>query len=204
MPQMPLAIFQTLITTLAEGVIFLDADHIVRLCNPAAERLRRVPADAAIGRSFFDLCPSSAQREIRELLAGLREAKIVTGRRLVRTPKRWLEETYSPVLGEDDAYLGTLLISRDFTEQWRLSTENQKLRLSLTPAGRPRPAGPPFIPGRSLKEALGEFEREYIDQALRFHGRKKVETAEALGISRKCLWEKLQRNAANLAIPDLD
>ena len=53
--------------------------------------------------------------------------------------------------------------------------------------------GPVFIPGQPLKDALGHFERDYIAQSLCLFGHKKSETARALGISRKSLWEKIQR-----------
>jgi transcriptional regulator with PAS, ATPase and Fis domain len=53
--------------------------------------------------------------------------------------------------------------------------------------------GPLFTPGQSLKEAVGHFERDYIAQTLCLFGHKKSETARVLGISRKSLWEKIQR-----------
>jgi two-component system response regulator AtoC len=45
----------------------------------------------------------------------------------------------------------------------------------------------------SLKEMLGLYEKELIRQALSSHDGKKIPTAEALGVSRKTLWEKMQR-----------
>ncbi|MBW2185920.1 MAG: sigma-54-dependent Fis family transcriptional regulator, partial [Deltaproteobacteria bacterium] len=47
--------------------------------------------------------------------------------------------------------------------------------------------------GHKLKDAVSFFEREYILQALKSCGDKKGETAHLLGISRKSLWEKIQR-----------
>jgi DNA-binding NtrC family response regulator len=48
--------------------------------------------------------------------------------------------------------------------------------------------------GRSLSDAVKEFEREYIAASLRKHSGSKTRTAEALKISRKNLWEKLRRH----------
>jgi len=45
----------------------------------------------------------------------------------------------------------------------------------------------------TLKEALGYFEKGFIQQSLACNDGKKIPTAEALGISRKNLWEKMQR-----------
>ncbi len=53
-----------------------------------------------------------------------------------------------------------------------------------------------------LGKALREFEREYLQNALKLHGGNKGRTAEALGISRKNLWEKLRRH--DLVAVDLD
>ncbi len=44
-----------------------------------------------------------------------------------------------------------------------------------------------------LQDALREFERDYLQHALRLHAGNRGRTAEALGISRKNLWEKLRR-----------
>jgi transcriptional regulator with PAS, ATPase and Fis domain len=50
-----------------------------------------------------------------------------------------------------------------------------------------------FSPGQALKDAVDFFERDYLAQALKNNGYKKSKTAEELGISRKSLWEKIQR-----------
>ncbi|MDY0268917.1 sigma-54 interaction domain-containing protein [Trichloromonas sp.] len=45
----------------------------------------------------------------------------------------------------------------------------------------------------TLKSALQDYERHLLLAALRRHGGHRAATARALGISRKALWEKLQR-----------
>ena len=49
--------------------------------------------------------------------------------------------------------------------------------------------------GLPLREALREFEREYLRRALSHSKGKKGRAAEALGISRKNLWERMRRLA---------
>jgi DNA-binding NtrC family response regulator len=44
-----------------------------------------------------------------------------------------------------------------------------------------------------LAEATREFEKRHLRRALAATGGKRVKAAERLGISRKCLWEKLRR-----------
>ena len=48
-------------------------------------------------------------------------------------------------------------------------------------------------PLQPLTEAMRDFERQYLMQALARSDGNKTRTAEALGISRKSLWEKLRR-----------
>jgi len=45
---------------------------------------------------------------------------------------------------------------------------------------------------RPLGEAVGEFEREYIQRVLERTGGHKGRAAALLGISRKSLWERLR------------
>ena len=49
---------------------------------------------------------------------------------------------------------------------------------------------------RPLADAVREFEKEYLERALRATSGRKGEAAELLGISRKNLWEKLKAHAA--------
>ncbi len=52
-----------------------------------------------------------------------------------------------------------------------------------------------YRPGESLKQMMGHYEREILQQALRHYQGRKNQTATALAISRKSLWEKLHRHA---------
>ncbi len=61
-----------------------------------------------------------------------------------------------------------------------------------------------YRPGDSLKQIMFRYERETLQQALRFYRGRKNETAVSLGISRKSLWEKLQRHALDSASPTQD
>lgn len=54
-------------------------------------------------------------------------------------------------------------------------------------AARTGPAG--IVP---LAGAVRAFEKEHLARALHAMGGKRAETAAALGISRKCLWEKIR------------
>jgi DNA-binding NtrC family response regulator len=55
---------------------------------------------------------------------------------------------------------------------------------------------------RTLAEASNEFEREYLLRALALSSGKKARAAEALGISRKNLWEKLKAHGISDPEPE--
>jgi len=45
--------FAAIVSSMPEGVLFLDEQDIIRICNPAAERIRKVSASKIIGQSIF-------------------------------------------------------------------------------------------------------------------------------------------------------
>lgn len=53
-------VFRAIISHICEGVLFLDNQHVIQICNPAAERIRKVKAAQIIGRSIFDIHPHRA------------------------------------------------------------------------------------------------------------------------------------------------
>ena len=55
------------------------------------------------------------------------------------------------------------------------------------------PQIPAIAPADTLSDYLGEREREYIRQVLQANGGRIADTAAALGISRKNLWEKMKK-----------
>ena len=130
-----LTILEAIVSNMAEGVIFLDAHGVVRICNPAAERIRRVNASRIVGRSIFDLHPPRMHHRIHELLDSLKAGMIASNDRMVRAQSRVFDNSYAAIRDETGAFLGTLLVSRDVTEQRRLFEENQSLRSTLVGHG---------------------------------------------------------------------
>jgi PAS domain S-box-containing protein len=128
-----LAVFEAIVAHMAEGVIFLDHDDIIRICNPAVESIRSVKAARILGWHIFRLHPPPMHHRIHELLSSLKSGTFSSCIRVVRVQNRHFENSYSAIRGDSGEYLGTLLVSRDITEQKRLSEENLSLR-------HPRPA----------------------------------------------------------------
>lgn len=121
-------LYRSLISHMNEGVIFLDHQHVIRICNPAAEKIRNVKAEQIIGRSIYDIHPRRAHPQISELLANLQTSAFPASHRIVQTQGRFFDNSYSSVEDAEGKFLGTLLISRDITEQRRLSEEISQLK----------------------------------------------------------------------------
>lgn len=122
------SIYQSIIEEMSEGVIFLDENDIIRICNPAAESVRRVKSERILGKSILTLHPPRMHHRIRELIESLKSGKISSGNRIVHAQKRYFSNSYTAIRSPDGTFLGTLLISRDVTEQKRLNAENESLK----------------------------------------------------------------------------
>jgi PAS domain S-box-containing protein len=122
------AIFEAIISDMVEGVIFLDDHDIVRVCNPAAERIRGVKAARIMGRNILQLHARKTHDAVRDLLENLKSGKVSSIIRVIRVHNRYFENSYSAIRNSSGNYLGTLLVSRDITEQKRLFEEIQNLR----------------------------------------------------------------------------
>jgi len=121
-------IFQSIVFSMVEGVIFLDADDTIRICNPAAEAIRRVRAERIIGKSIYDIHNPAMHERIAELLASLKSGAVASSSRVIQAQNRWFENSYAAIRDGEGHYLGTLLISRDITEKKRLAEENLHLK----------------------------------------------------------------------------
>jgi len=121
-------IFQSIVFSMAEGVIFLDENDIIRICNPAAEAIRRVRAERIIGRSIYAIHNPAMHERIGELLASLKSGAVASSSRIIQAQNHWFENSYAAIRDGDGNYLGTLLISRDITEKKRLAEENLHLK----------------------------------------------------------------------------
>ncbi len=121
-------IFAAIISHMREGVIFLDSQHVIQICNRAAEKIRKVRADQIVGRSIFDIHPRRAHPQLSELLGNMQSGALPSSHRVIQAQGRYFDNSYSSVHDDQGQFLGTLLISRDITEQRRLTEEISQLK----------------------------------------------------------------------------
>lgn len=125
------SIFQAILESMGEGIIFADADGTLVFINETAEKIREISAAKFIGRSLLSIhSPASAER-IGTLLNGLKDGSIPQSRRVIEVKGKYFENSYYPIRQPNDFFLGTLLVSRDITEKQRLKEENQALRENM-------------------------------------------------------------------------
>jgi diguanylate cyclase (GGDEF)-like protein/PAS domain S-box-containing protein len=116
--------------SIADGVVTTDADGAVTWLNPVAEALTGWPAAEASGRPLA-LVVNLLQEETRTPVDDPVRAVLSPGRRagggglLVARDGREIgvEHTTSPILDEQGAVRGAVLVFRDVTEQRRLAGE---------------------------------------------------------------------------------
>lgn len=124
-------IFQAILESMGEGIIFADADGTLVFINNTAEKIRGISAKNFIGRNLLSIhSPNSAER-IRKLLDDLKDGSIHQSRRVIEVKGKYFENSYYPIRQPDGFFLGTLLVSRDITEKQRLKEENHALRENM-------------------------------------------------------------------------
>jgi len=124
-----LSMYRSIVEEMAEGVVFLDADDAVRICNPAAERIRKVKAARIHGKTIYSIHPPRMHARIHQLIESLKAGRISNGSRTIQTHGRYFSNSYSAIKSPAGEYLGTLLVSRDVTEEKRLEVENESLKI---------------------------------------------------------------------------
>jgi len=122
---------RAIIDSMVEGVVFVDAEGKISLCNKSAERIWNALASELLGKSIQE-CPS---RELRSQLGEiLQQAKqksgFITTQSLELRHGRCLA-SYSTVHSEDGRYLGLVFLSLDISDRVALEQEQQRLREQL-------------------------------------------------------------------------
>jgi PAS domain S-box-containing protein len=110
---------QAIIDSMADGVLFIDAEDRVVLVNEAGRALRNLSGPS--GRSLRDCHPKSAQRLLDRVLRYLRDGDD-TGppHSIIKEREGRFETTYAPVRLPDGTYLGTVMVIRDIAERRNL------------------------------------------------------------------------------------
>lgn len=111
-----------LIRGMAEGVIFIDDENIIRLCNPVGGMIRGVRGEEIIGKNFLHCHPQKTYEKVLSVIERLKNSGgEVT--RTVRFKDGFYEHAYAAVRDSEGKFLGVVAVSRNITD--RLVLERQ-------------------------------------------------------------------------------
>ena len=138
-----------LINQAPDGMIFADLDGLIRVWNPAAERIFGFTAAAAIGKNLNIIIPEKLQHAHwegydRALAAGdtkYRGQSLPTRALRADGSEFYVELSFAIVHGSDGAVIGAMAEARDITERFeRDRAARRRLRELEQAAGAATPA----------------------------------------------------------------
>jgi len=114
---------RAILESITDGVVVADADGLVTVVNPAAERLLGVQEEGCIGQPLWTLYArfppqvvDEVQKIIQKLGVGRPPAQLTLERELGRE-KRILSAHFAPVVTEQEEFSGVVTVLRDITRE---------------------------------------------------------------------------------------
>ncbi|HZZ83109.1 MAG TPA: ATP-binding protein [Anaeromyxobacteraceae bacterium] len=107
---------QAIIDSMADGVIFVDADDRVALVNEAGRAVRNLKEGP--GRAVRDCHPEATYGMLERVLSWFKEGSDTgPAHSIIKEKEGRYETTYAPVRAPDGAYLGIVMVIRDIAER---------------------------------------------------------------------------------------
>jgi len=129
-------LLKAIINAMAEGLIFINRQGNVTMCNPAAERWKvNFPPNDSQNNKSLDNFPRALVEHVRTLLAegGTKPNKPNLIEFTTTGPfVRYVEATSCPVNGVDGVMLGHVIVGQDMTEHKRLEADLLKRTEEIT------------------------------------------------------------------------
>ena len=107
---------QAVVDSMADGVIFVDAEHRVALVNEAGRRLKNLAGGP--GRSVKDCHPAATHEMLDRVMTWLRDGGPAgPAHSIIKEKEGRFETTYAPVRSASGAFLGIVMVIRDIAER---------------------------------------------------------------------------------------
>jgi PAS domain S-box-containing protein len=107
---------QAIMDSMADGVLFIDAQDRIAMVNEAGRVLRNLQSGA--GRAVKDCHPKASHAMLDRVLGYLRSGDDAgPAHSIIKEREGRFETTYSPVRAADGSYLGTVMVIRDISER---------------------------------------------------------------------------------------
>ncbi|MHC4083822.1 MAG: sensor histidine kinase [Planctomycetota bacterium] len=122
---------RAIIDSMVEGVIFVDTEDKIALCNASAERIWQKSAQQLLGMPLLECHPSGVRPKIMQILEEARKKPGFAFAHAMGIPEGTCLSSYSSVHSQDNRYLGLVLLSLDISERMALENEHKRLREQL-------------------------------------------------------------------------
>jgi hypothetical protein len=124
---MKLSALKAIFASMEQGVVFIDNQNRIAYCNPAAERIRGIKLEEAMGESILNYHPFSAREKVIQIIERLKSGQIKGHQRMnvQMLEGKFYDNSYSAVWGPHNEYLGVIVVSQDVMQR-RLADEKLK------------------------------------------------------------------------------
>lgn len=112
---------------MADGVLFVDNQNKIRICNSRAAELRDVDSNELIGSDIFSCHSPKSKKPVSRVIASLSKKSGKVHIETIKKGRRSFEIKYSAIFDENNNNLGVLAVSRDITEKLALDKKLSKL-----------------------------------------------------------------------------
>ena len=122
---MNLSLLKSILASMEQGVLFIDDRNRIAYCNSAAERIRNIRLEEAVGHSILEFHRLESHPKVLSIIEDLRSGKTTGHQRmnLQMVEGKFYDNIYSAVWGPDNSYRGIIVVSQEVTE--RKKTEDE-------------------------------------------------------------------------------
>ncbi|MCP5005322.1 MAG: PAS domain S-box protein [Planctomycetes bacterium] len=108
---------------MAEGVIFIDAEDKITMCNNEIEKTWNVKREEIINKSINDSFIPFLGEEVVKIIEGFKNGGSTSQHQEEKVESGYLYNTYTAIFDNDDKYWGTVLTSHDISERKKLENK---------------------------------------------------------------------------------
>jgi two-component system sensor histidine kinase VicK len=122
---------RAIINCMVEGVLFVDTEGRISLCNKSAERIWARDAEQLLGRLLLECHPPAAHAHVKQILELAKTRPGFAQGHTMEARNGNALNSYSSVHSQDGQYLGLVLLSLDISDRAALEQEQKQLREQL-------------------------------------------------------------------------
>jgi len=118
---MALSLLKAIFDAVEQGIVFIDDQNRIAYCNAAAERIRNIRLQDVKGRSILEFHPETSHFKVLNIIEDLRSGKVEGHHRMnvQMVDGKSYDNTYSPIWGPKNEYLGTIVVTQEITQRKR-------------------------------------------------------------------------------------